>query len=183
MKGTIVARRYARALFNIGLDDGRIEDYRQALNELAALFREDHRISEVLDNPMYDKSFRDQLIERLVSSINPEWTEFANFLRLLYDKRRLGIIGDIADSFQELADREAGRLAADVISATALDDKTVERIGEALSTKLGNKVQVKVAIDASLLAGFRAQIGSLVIDGSVAGQINRLRDTLTQGNS
>jgi len=174
-----IARRYAKALFGLAVESGRVEPWARALEALreAALASQDLR--DVLSNPVYSKEQRRAIVEDLAEAMKLD-PEPANLLFLLGDRNRLGYLAAVVDTFRELADRHLGRLRATVTSAVGLDDAAAQAIGEELSRKHGAQILLDRAVDPAILGGVVAQVGSLVYDGSVRTQLEDLRKQLKQ---
>lgn len=85
---------------------------------------------------------------------------------------------DIATRLVEQASERAGRTTAEVRSATALDDAMVARLEEALTEATGRPIEARVVVDPSVLGGIVARIGDTIIDGSLRGRLESLRETL-----
>ncbi len=99
----------------------------------------------------------------------------ANFLLLLADRDRLAYLPAIIQNFRDLADARLGRVRAKVTSAVPLSPDEAKRIAEKLAQGARAQVIVETAVDAALLGGVVAQVGSLVYDGSVRSQLEELR--------
>lgn len=174
-----IARRYAKALFGLAVEMGRVEAWAKSLESLREAVETSPDLRDVLSNPVYSKEQRRAIVEKLAAALSLE-AEPANLLFLLGDRNRLGYLSALVETFRALADAHLGRLRAKVVSAVKLDDVAVQAIADELSRKHGAKVLVERAVDPSLLGGVVAQVGSLVYDGSVRTQLEDLRKQLKQ---
>jgi F-type H+-transporting ATPase subunit delta len=172
-----IARRYAKALFGLALEKGRIEPWSEGLLALARSIDASAELRDVLQNPAYTREVRAAVVARLAQGLALE-AEPAALVSLLADRDRLAGVGAIAAAFRELADVELGRLRARVTSAVPLDDAAVHAIAEKLSAATQKKVLVERAVDPAILGGVVAQVGSTVYDGSLRTQLEDLRSTL-----
>ena len=102
------------------------------------------------------------------------------FLKLLIHKRRVEEIYDIADRAKVLFWREHGIEKALITTTIKLNKETVETIKDKLEKKCGKKLELEVRIDPGLIGGIRAQIGNLVIDGSVKRKLAQLKEHLME---
>ncbi len=174
-----IARRYAKALFGLAVEMGRVEVWAKALESLREAVAASPDLRDVLSNPVYSKEQRRAIVEKLAAALSLE-QEPAHLLFLLGDRNRLGYLAGVVETFRELADAHLGRLRATVTSAVKLDEQAVQAIADELSRKHGATVLVERAVDPALLGGVIAQVGSLIYDGSVRTQLEDLRKQLKQ---
>jgi F-type H+-transporting ATPase subunit delta len=172
-----IARRYAKALFSLAVEKGRIEPWSDSLVALGKAIDASSELRDVLQNPAYPREARAAVVSTLASTAKLE-SDPASLLQLLGDRNRLGGLSAIVSAFRELADVELGRLRATVTSAVPLDDAEVNAIAEKLSAASHKKVLVERVVDPAILGGVVTQVGSVVYDGSIRTQLEDLRSTL-----
>lgn len=172
-----IARRYAKALFSLAVEKGRIEPWSDSLLALGQAIEGSAELRDVLQNPAYPRETRAAVMARLTEPLRLD-AEPAALLQLLGERNRLGGLTAIVAAFRELADVELGRVRARVTSAVPLDDAAVNAIAEKLSAATQKKVLVERAVDPAILGGVVAQVGSVVYDGSIRTQLEDLRSTL-----
>lgn len=175
-----IARRYAKALMNIGLEDGNYDTYGEEIDTFTVLFQREEQLREVLNNPAFSIPRRQAIIKEIggklrLSSIT------VNFLHLLVDKNRIRYLPDIASLYRELADEAAGRARVHLITAHELSKQKLTELTAGLQDLVGKQVVMEVETDASLIGGVVARIGGMVYDGSVKTQLERLKETLAKG--
>ncbi len=174
-----IARRYAKALFSLAVESGRVEPWAKSLEALREAVLGSPDLRDVLSNPVYSKEQRRAIVEQLAAALKLD-AEPASLLFLLGDRNRLAYLAAIVDTFRELADHHLGRLRAKVTSAVKLDDAAAQAIADELSRKHGAQILLDRAVDPAILGGVVAQVGSLVYDGSVRTQLEDLRKQLKQ---
>jgi F-type H+-transporting ATPase subunit delta len=174
-----IARRYAKALFGLATEQGRLEAWSDALVALQGAVDGSPDLQDVLSNPVYSKEQRRAIVGKLAAALRLD-PEPSNLLFLLADRNRLGYLDAIVQTFRELADAKLGRLRAKVTSATPLDAHAVAALSERLSKATDAKVLLERQVDPALLGGVVAQVGSLVYDGSIRTQLEDLRRQLKQ---
>jgi len=103
-----------------------------------------------------------------------------NFIHVIVDRRRIGIIHEIREAFEVLLDERLGFVRAEVSSAEALDQRRSSEIEAELSSLTGKRMRLRFAVDPALLGGVVARIGSRVYDGSLRGQLEQLRRKFTE---
>jgi F-type H+-transporting ATPase subunit delta len=172
-----IARRYAKALFSLAVEKGRIEPWSDALQALAKAVEDSAELRSLLSNPAFPREARTAIVTRLSTELKLD-PELAALLQLLGERNRLGGLAGIAAAFRELGDVELGRLRAKVTSAVPLDDASIAAIAEKLSAATKKQVLVERAVDPAILGGVVAQVGSTVYDGSLRTQLEDLRTTL-----
>ena len=149
---------------------------------IAALFEAHAELEQALFRPLHPVAERRAVLRGVCDRANSSAT-LRNFLAFLVDQRRIVDYDAIRSEFGRLADEAAGLVRAEVVAASALDDRQVERLRNALATRTrtGRQVELTVRIDASLIGGAIAMVGGRVFDGSLRTQLTQLRNTLTRG--
>ncbi|BEQ12981.1 ATP synthase F1 subunit delta [Desulfoferula mesophila] len=181
MTSLIVAKRYARALLELGKEDGNLDQYGKELAEVAELFTASGELEQVLASPAIDFEDRSKLLNTFLDKMG--LSPIANnFFRLLMDRGRIDTVRDISRVYTRLLDEEKGITRAEVVAAAPLNEAEVSRIKEVLTTLAGRDVVLEVKEDSSLIGGVRAQIGDLVLDGTVKTQLETLKDSLRRGD-
>ena len=177
MTGTRISRRYAKALFSLGQEDGNFEQYGRELMEFAS-FCQDHRdFKRVIANPIFAVEDRKKILQTVLGK-----SSFAdmvkNFLNLLLDKGRIGAIEDMAAYYSGLTDEVSDIARAEIITARPLKEEALGRIESALEDLTSKKIRSEVREDQDLIGGVVVKIGDLVLDGSVKAQLEGLKESI-----
>lgn len=180
MKSSAIARRYAKALILIGREDGRIDDYREAMGSFLLLLDREKQLAQVIGNPVYSTANRRNVLQAVLEKIEAPKVIQA-FLLLLFDKGRIKFLPNISDYFNKLADEVRGIVRADLFSAAELTSEVYEQIRNALSKLTGKEVVLEAKQDPTLIGGVVTRIGDLVLDGSVRTQLQNMRESLKRG--
>jgi F-type H+-transporting ATPase subunit delta len=175
--GGSVARRYARALFGIGVDAGKFEALGDELGELATLWNESEELRQALENPVFSPAQKRKVMESILPKVAPT-PEVQRFVLLLLDRRRITLLPAIARAYRDMTDAHVGRVRAEVMSAQELSPATLDRVRRSLEQRTGKKVILKSTVDPDLIGGVIARVGDLVLDGSVRTQLADLRTRL-----
>jgi F-type H+-transporting ATPase subunit delta len=181
MRSSAAARRYARALFSIAQDDGRVADVRSELASFAAVLEQSPELRRALFQPLHPAAERRAVLAGVCERLGVQ-PSVRNFFSFLVDQRRLVDFEGIRGEFERLADLAAGRSKASVLSAAPLSEGDRQRLARALSARTGEAVELEVDVDPSLIGGVIAKVGTLVFDGSLRTQLNQLRASLTKGH-
>jgi F-type H+-transporting ATPase subunit delta len=172
-----VSRRYARALFSIGVDRGSFEQLGKELDAVSELWTGSSELRQALENPVFKASEKRAVMQRLLPRVAPT-ADVQKFVLLLLERRRLPAVANIARAYREMADLHTGRVRAHVTSAQPLGPAEVERVRQSLARRTGKQVIIETAVDPSLIGGLVARVGDLVLDGSVRTQLETLRSRL-----
>jgi len=175
--GGSVARRYARALFGIGVDAGKFEALGDELGDLATLWNQSDELRDALENPVFKPEQKRAVLQNILPRIAPT-PEVQRFVLLLLDRRRIVLLPAIARAYRDLTDAQLGRVRAEVTSAQELNAATLDRVRRSLEQRTGKKVVINSTVDPELIGGVVARVGDLVLDGSVRTQLADLRDRL-----
>ena len=173
-----VARRiYAEALFGAAKDAGRLAQVHEALGDFATAIAETPELRSVLRNPQLEPSAKAAILDDLAGDEEPL---FANFLQLVAEKGRAGELEEIAKEFERLMAREERRLTVELTTARELTDAEARAIIEQIEGAAGRKVEATRKVDPDLVGGIVLQAGSLRVDASVRGRLERLRNELVK---
>jgi F-type H+-transporting ATPase subunit delta len=181
MRSTAAARRYARALFRLARETGRVSEVRRELDDMAELLAGNPALARSLFRPLHAAAERRAVLAAVCDRMGAS-AALRNLYAVLIDQRRLVDFSGIREEYARLADAAAGRTRAAVVSAAPLREDQRERLRQVLSARTGHAVELSEAVDPSLLGGAIATIGGLVFDGSLRTQLSQLRATLTRGH-
>lgn len=172
-----VARRYAKALMDIGVANRTYEGLGREIQRLGKAFASSPELREALSNPVFLLSQRRKLLEELCRRLAVSKTVH-NFTMLLLERNRISSLPDIARQIRAMVDLQAGRVRAKVTSAKPLDMAAEVRIKSALERTTGKTVVLEKSEDPALLGGIVTQLGDTVYDGSLVTQLNNMRQRL-----
>jgi F-type H+-transporting ATPase subunit delta len=169
-----VARRYAKALYMIGVEENRLEALTREVKSLGDTVRTSPELATFLSNPVVSQVTRRAVITDILLrlSVSPI---AKNFAFMLTDRRRGHLFPDIADALAALSDERAGKVQAQVASATALTETQIQKVRSALEKLTGKVVTVSHKVDPSLIGGMVTRIGDKVYDGSLRTRLEEIR--------
>jgi F-type H+-transporting ATPase subunit delta len=175
-----IAKRYAKALVQLGSEAGTVDGFNSELSGFSAILSANPELSAVFSNPAYGIESKSLILKDLIAKL--ALSPFvSNLLMLLLERGRLSVLPEIAVSYSAFADQLAGVIRPTLTSGLPLEAGQVEEIRAALEKSTGKKVELKVAVDPSLIGGVVTKIGDKVFDGSVRTQLARIQDTLQKG--
>lgn len=173
-----VARRYATALFDVAARANTLEAVERALTSVVTLVTSHEELWRLFQAPAVPASKKRAVVDALVASGGPLQGEVARLLGLLADRDRLAALPDIARAFADRLLEERRLVPAEIVTATPLDESRQQALVEALGRATGRTVTVTTRVDPSIIGGVVARVGSLVFDGSVTRQLERMREAL-----
>jgi len=180
MPSSAVARRYARAIFGLAKDEGRVDAVRDELAKLAKLFEESTELRAVAFRPLHPVAERRAVFDQLAARLRLSPT-VRQLCAILLEHGRMAAFYTIREEIDRLANEAAGHVEAQVFTASPLPAPELERLRRALTARTQRDVQLRVQIDPALLGGVVAKVGDLVFDGSLRTQLVQLRATLMKG--
>lgn len=177
MISSTIAKRYARAFFEIAGEEKRYEEYYRELGRFSAVFRENKSLEEFLANPIFAQPDKKAVVESVLEKIRISPLT-ANFLKLLADKRRIEILPDIEHCYRELMDNALKKARVTVKTALPLSGELSRRLQSGLEELTGKEVEMTVLEEPSLIGGIVVRVGDTLYDGSIRAQLNNIRNLL-----
>jgi F-type H+-transporting ATPase subunit delta len=171
---------YARALFEAAKDHGKLEQVRQELDDLTVAIGEVPELEAVLENPEVDQEVKAQILGDVLGDAD-ELTR--NFLRLLAEKGRTAEIDEIVEEFDSLVAAEERLLEVELTTAFELTDDDFRSIVAQIEQASGRTVEASRSVDPELIGGLVLQAGSMRLDASIRGRLERLRHELATARS
>ena len=175
----MLARRYAKAIFDIGSEQGGLDKMGADLRVLSKAMKDSPELVSTLSNPAIRRSDRKAIVDALLQRIGVV-TVTRNAIYLLLEGERLGKLPDISRQLDAMIEEKAGRVMAEVVSAKPLDPSQLSQITATLEKLSGKKVSLSSRQDPDLLGGVVAKVGDTVYDGSLRTQLRNLRDELSK---
>ena len=174
-----LARRYAKALMDIGTDQKNADKLGTDLRAFAQAMSVSEELSTTLSNPAFPRTDRKKILEALATRFGTT-PIVKNFLFVLLDKERLATLPAISKEIDRMLEDKAGRVTAEVTSAQPLTGPQLQQITASLEKLSGKKVFIAKKEDASLIGGVVAKLGDTIYDGSVRTQLRQLRDQMSK---
>jgi F-type H+-transporting ATPase subunit delta len=175
------SRRYATALLDSVSSQGdkALEAALQDMSVFSKAVEESFDLKNSLLNPLITRAERSKVLEAVTRAMRVS-APVKRFLEHLVERDRMGDIAEIAEAFAALADTRRNRVRASVQSASPLAPDAADRLKRALERTTGKSIDLELSVDPTLLGGVRAQVGSMVFDGSIRAELERLREALTR---
>ena len=172
------ATRYAKALFDVALQEkADLEKIARDLDEATQTITHSAELRLALERAGVPDASRKAVMEQVADRLGVT-TQVKKLLVALTNARKLEIVKDLAEAYQERLLAHQNIVRAEVTSAAPLSAEKTKALEESLSKVTGKKVELSVSVDPELLGGVVARIGSTVYDGSVKMQLQRMRKEL-----
>jgi F-type H+-transporting ATPase subunit delta len=171
-------RRYAEAAFEVATRDNTLADWRSEL-ELAAALVGNERALRVLANPAIPGERRAEALGTLLGDRVSR--PVLNLIQLMLRRSRIDALPRVAAEFRRLDDDRQGITHATAISASELSGDEIRALTARLEQSTGGQIALDVEVDPGLLGGLIVRVGDRLIDGSVRGRLERLRNQLISG--
>ena len=166
---------YARALLEAAKDQDRLAAVREQLGDFVASVREVPELRELLRNPQVDPRAKVSILEGLLGDADEL---VRNFLLLLAERGRAPEVEEVEREFERLVAREEGRIEVELTTAIELGEDEARDIVGQIERAAGRRVEATRKVDPRLIGGIVLQAGSLRVDASVRGRLDRLRREL-----
>lgn len=180
MIGSALARRYARALLDIGREERQVRRVLSEVDGFVRLLAEVPELREVLEASHVNRRDKQAALEGTVSQAG-FLPVTMNFLRLLVDKNRMNILPQVLPELRRMVEELEGIERVEVIVPAALSETQKDFLKIVLERQTGKRIELEEKHDPAVLGGMVVKIGSTVYDGSVRTQLSRIRENLTKG--
>ena len=175
---TTAARRYAEAAFSLAKDEDALDRWATDLATAASIVAMPEAARVVGDPSVPLQSRRDVIGVLLGTRVSPS---VVKLVLLLSGRGRVEILPAVSAEYRRLLNRERGVVEARVTSAIPLEATEVEALRERIAGTVGGTVDLTTAVDPALIGGLTVRVGDTLIDASVRGRLQRLRERLTEG--
>ena len=170
------ARRYARALLDVALQQGDAEALRRELREAAALLAAQKDLKSALEHPALPAEAKRKIVEAVWGRRGSKL--LARLMGLLAERGRVALLPAIEESYGALWNAHRGVVAAEAVAAVPLDEAQARAVAEALRRATGKKVELQTRVDAALVGGLLVKMEGRTYDGTVRGRLRALRQRL-----
>jgi F-type H+-transporting ATPase subunit delta len=168
----VVARTYARALFEAAKEHGRIDEVRDELGALVEAIRDVPELQAMIRNPELDPPEKANALAAIMKDADEL---LRNFVRLVAEKGRAPMLEEIAREYDALVAAEERILNVELTTAYELSDDEASSIVKQIEDASGRKVEAERTVDPGLIGGLVLKVGTLEVDSSVRGRLDRLR--------
>ncbi|RUT33311.1 F0F1 ATP synthase subunit delta [Paenibacillus zeisoli] len=169
---TVVAKRYAKALYEAAAQDGRTLEVEQELTAAVQALTADKEIVNFIESPNISEDAKWQVLE---SSLQGKLSQSViSFLKLLIERGRADILPEALASYTKISSDALGLANATVYTTYSLNEQEQLKVAQEFGEIVHKKIRVQNVVDKSLLGGMKVVIGDTLYDGSLAGKLERL---------
>jgi len=176
----VVARTYARALFDAAKDAGRIEPVRDELGTFVDAVDEVPELRSLIRNPELDPRTKASALNAVLEGADEL---VRNFVRVVTEKGRAAQLDEIAREYEALVAAEEQILSVELTTAYELSDEEATAIVQQIEQASGRRVEAARTVDPNLIGGLVLRAGSLEVDSSIRGRLDRLRRDLAHAST
>lgn len=182
MIGNIVSKRYAKALFNLGNEEGmaKLEQYGKSIGALGNALEQNKELRELFASPVISAEEKKNVTLSLLAKVGGGDME-KRFCELLADRNRLSMLSAIAFDFDAMLNEAKGISQGRITTAIDLNADRKRAIVAQLESQTGRKLEVEFAVDPQILGGIVLSLGDTVCDASLRAQLDNLRESIKRG--
>jgi F-type H+-transporting ATPase subunit delta len=176
VRNTVVSKRYAQALFELATDQNQIEKIHDDLNLIANTLNESKELNNLTSQPMISKNDKKDIFGKIFGDKVSSYT--INFIKLLIDKKRETMIGEISEEFENMVNQLHSKVVAKVYTAVEVEQNELSLLRRKLEGYLDKQVDMETHVDKEILGGVLIKIGDRVIDGTVRTRFENMAKSL-----
>lgn len=178
MTARTIAKRYAHALFDVAKQHGDVDRAETDLNGFRDLIASHDGLRRALESPAVPVSRKQAIVEALWAAAHGTNDDVHRLLHVLAERDRFLTIGDVAAAYTARVLQSKRIMAAEVVTAVPLGGETRAALTQAIGRAAGAQLTVTERVDPAIIGGVVARVGSLVFDGSVTHQLEKLKQQL-----
>jgi F-type H+-transporting ATPase subunit delta len=172
-----IAQVYARSLFEVAEEAGKLDDVREQLGEVADALASDRDLQVFFFSPYFSTEEKSEGLDKAVTGADPI---VVNFLKLLIEKHRMPALLRIRRAYDSLWEDYNKLLPVQITSAVELDKQVVKHIGDEISEQTGRKVELSATVEPDILGGIVVRVGNQVLDASIRRRLELLRKQIAR---
>lgn len=177
-----LAKRYAKALLQLGHQKGKAKSYSNQLNGIAKVIGSEANFTEFFSNKTVPGDLKKKSLETLFQG-----SEFAEdvkaFLFLLVDRSRMYALTEIAKAAENILDEEEGVTRGKIKSSTAISAQTKDSYEKKIGASLGRKIFLEASVDEKIMGGVRVEVGGWTFDDSIETHLGQIGDQLLKSRN
>jgi F-type H+-transporting ATPase subunit delta len=167
-----IAAVYARSLFEVAQEKGRLDEVREQIGAFADALNETRELQVFFFSPYFSTAEKQDGLDRAVTDADEI---VVNFLKLLIENHRMPVIFRLRRAYEALWQDENKLLPVQIISAVELDQSTVSSIGDKIAEQTDRKVDLTAKVDPEILGGIVVRVGNSILDASIRNRLEQLR--------
>ena len=171
----VAHRIYAKAAFEAAKDKGTLARVAEQFGDFVDAVDESAELRNLLQNPQVDARAKQAALAAALAEADPT---FRNFILLVTEKGRIAEIGEVHQEFEQLIAQEERVIQVELTTAQELSDTEATEILQQIEQAAGQRIDATRTVDPDLIGGLVLRAGSILVDSSVRGRLDKLRDEL-----
>ncbi len=180
MQSLTLALKYAKALFDVAKEQGKIKEFGEELEKFLAFTESIPSAVQVLESPIYPPDLKQEILEDILKNVQLD-PEVEKFLKFLVERRRMPILKAIVEMYRGLLDEELGIIRGEVVSVIELPEEEIKNLQEVLSEKFKKQVILRAKVNPEIIGGLLIKLGDLVCDATIKSQLKNLKEIIAKG--
>ena len=172
-----IAQVYARSLFEVAQEQGKLDVVREELGQITEALEENAELRLFFYSPYFSTDEKRDGLRRTVTDADPVTM---NVLDILVENHRLPVLPRLRREYERRWREANNLLPVTVTSAVQLDDAVVERIGDEIGRQTGRTVELTREVDPSIVGGFVVRVGNAILDASIKNRLDNLRKQIVR---
>lgn len=175
-----LAQVYARSLFEVAREQGKLEELREQLGQFADAVKDNRDLELFFFSPYFSTKEKQAGLEKMLDGADDR---LLSFLGLLIENHRMPVIFRIRREYDRLWERENRLLPVVLTSAVELDQETTDSLSKRIGERTGRTVTLTTNVEPDILGGIVVQVGNSILDASIRNRLEQLRTQVAQGAS
>jgi F-type H+-transporting ATPase subunit delta len=172
-----IAQVYARSLFEVAKEQDKLDVVKEQLGQFAEALDGNRELSIYFFSPYFSTPEKKDGLGKILDGADPV---IVNFLDLLIENHRMPVIFRVRREYDALWEEENRRLPVTITSAVALDQATVQSIGDTIGRQTGQQVDLTANVDPDVLGGLVVRVGNSILDASIRNRLENLRRSVAR---
>lgn len=173
-----IADVYARSLFEVAKEHGKLDTVRDQLGQIADAVAGDRDLQTFFFSPYFSTAEKEDGLKKMLLDVDPT---VLNFLELLVEKHRMPAIMRIRRVYDRMWERENKVLPVQITSAVQLDPQVVQHLGDTIGEQTGQRVELTADVQPDILGGIVLRVGNQILDASIRNRLEHLRRQVAKG--
>ncbi len=173
-----IAQVYARALFEVAREHGKLDVVREQLAQFADALDQTRELAVFFFSPYFSSHEKQDALARVMTGADQI---LENFLSVLIENHRMPVIFRVRREFDRLWQDENRLLPVEITSAIELDEQITASLGEKIGERTGRKVQLTARVEPEILGGIVLRVGNSILDASIRNRLEQLRKQVARG--
>lgn len=177
MKNDVLARRYAKAIYELGKEENLEHVFLGDLKTIVDLINENEELKLLIESPLYELTLKKRILKAVIADSGIS-QYIVNFLNILLEKDRINELSSILQSYYDIISEVSGKAKASIVSAVELSQSQQQQISKTFSNITKKQVDIDMSIDPSLIGGLIVEVEGMVYDGSIKSQLIKFKEIL-----